>query len=120
MVGYGRPPMNSRWKKGQCGNPKRERRRSAPTLKKTIDDFHASEIWLTENGRRRRCSKFEAIVAQLCNKADAGNRPAVRALLKHIEFAKDLGGSQELIFVTKNDDGSRTPLIPPQRNGEHG
>jgi hypothetical protein len=26
-IGYGNPPKHSRWKKGQCGNPKRIRKR---------------------------------------------------------------------------------------------
>jgi len=28
-VGYGRPPEHSKWKKGQCGNPARIRKRTS-------------------------------------------------------------------------------------------
>jgi hypothetical protein len=107
-VGYGLPPVKSRWKKGQCGNPNRKRRRRPPTMKEMIDSFFSTEIWVTENGVRRRCSAFEAIVSQLCIKADAGNRRAARALLRYVEFTKGQGGSREIIFATQNDDGSVT------------
>ena len=119
-VGRGHPPAAFQWKKGQCGNPKRIRRRTRPTMKKIVDDFFASEIWVTENGVRRRCSNFEAIVAQLCNKADAGNRLAMRALLKYMDFARERGGSQEINFVLKNNDGTYTPLPPISKDDSHG
>jgi len=119
-VGRGCPPESSKWKKGQCGNPNRIRRRTPPTMKMIVDDFFADEIWVTENGVRRRCSKFEAIVAQLCNKADAGNRRATRALLRYMEFAKEHGGTREINFVVKNDDGSFTPLSPISNGERHG
>src|SRR5476651_1528755 len=95
-VGYGRPPVKSRWKQGQCGNPNRQQRRASPTMKEMIDGFFSTEIWVTENGVRRRCSTFEAIVSQLCIKADAGNRRAARALLRYVDFTKEQGGAREI------------------------
>jgi hypothetical protein len=37
-VGYGRPPEHSKWKKGQCGNPARIRKRTAKPIVAMIDD----------------------------------------------------------------------------------
>ena len=89
-----------------------------PAIKKIIDDFFASEVWVTENGVRRRCSTLEAIVSQLGIKAEAGNRRAARALFRYVEFAKEQGESQEIIFAMQNEDGSYTPVDPVAKRAQ--
>jgi hypothetical protein len=64
-VGYGRPPKATRWKKGQCGNPNRVRKRARKRAVEMIDEFFAVEIDVVENGISRRVTNFEAIVLQL-------------------------------------------------------
>jgi hypothetical protein len=94
-VGRGRPPMHTRWKKGQCGNPGRIRNRIARPVVQMIDEFFAREIEIVEKGISRRVTNFEAIILQLWTKAMAGNSRAMRVLLKYKEFAAtrgDLGG----------------------------
>jgi hypothetical protein len=36
-VGYKRPPQHSQWKKGQCGNPKRQYKRAPKGTVALID-----------------------------------------------------------------------------------
>ena len=67
-VGHGRPPKQTRWKKGQSGNPKRIRKRTSKPVSEMIDEFFAGEIDIVENGLSRRVSNFEAILLQLWNK----------------------------------------------------
>jgi hypothetical protein len=74
VVGYGRPPEHSKWKKGQCGNPARIRKRIAKPIVAMIDEFFASEHIVSG----KRCSAFEIILVQLSNKAIAGNSRALR------------------------------------------
>src|SRR5262249_28944974 len=40
-VGYCRPPKAARWKKGQCGNPNRIRKRAPKRVVEMIDEFFA-------------------------------------------------------------------------------
>jgi Family of unknown function (DUF5681) len=92
-VGYGRPPKSTRWKKGQCGNPNRVRKRAPKRVVEMIDEFFAAEIDIVENGISRRVSNFEAIVLQLWRKAVTGtSKRAVNVLLKYLEFAASRGG----------------------------
>jgi Family of unknown function (DUF5681) len=58
-VGYGRSPKSTRWKKGQCGNPNRIRKRASKRVVEMIDEFFAAEIDVVEKGISRRVSNFE-------------------------------------------------------------
>jgi hypothetical protein len=94
-VGHGRPPMHTRWKKGQCGNPNRKRMRIATPVVEMIDEFFAGEIKIVENGISRRVTNFEVILLQLWTKAIAGSKRALKVFLKYKEFAAtrgELGG----------------------------
>ncbi len=107
-VGYGRPPKSTRWKKGQCGNPNRVRKRAPKRVVEMIDEFFAAEIDIVENGISRRVSNFEAIVLQLWIKAVTGtSKRAVNVLLKYLEFAASRGGMR--VFAVE--------LVPDQDSG---
>src|SRR2546430_15170358 len=109
-VGYGRPPKSTRWKKGQCGNPNRIRKRAPKRAVEMIDEFFAAEIDVVENGISRRVSNFEAIVLQQWRKAGTTkSKRAVNGLLKYLEFAASRGGVGVFSFegVTDRDLGGK-------------
>jgi hypothetical protein len=91
-VGYGRPPKQTRWRKGQSGNPNRIRKRLPKPVVEMIDEFFVDEIKIVEKGISRRVTNFEVIVLQLWNKVMAGNKRAMKVLLKYKEFAASRGG----------------------------
>jgi hypothetical protein len=91
-VGRCRPPEHSRWKKGQCGNPQRIRKRAAKPVATIIDEFFASEIVVTENGVLQRRTAFEHIYAQLYKKAAAGNIRALNVFKKYTDYAATRDG----------------------------
>jgi hypothetical protein len=91
-VGYGRPPKQTRWQKGQCGNPNRIRKRAHKTVMAMIDEFFADEIEIVEQGISRRVTNFEAIFLQLCIKASGANKRAMNVMLMYREFAASRGG----------------------------
>ena len=64
-VGYKRPPKNTQWKKGQCGNPKRQYKRVPKGTVALIDAEFAKRIDIVQNGESRRVFVFEAILLQL-------------------------------------------------------
>jgi hypothetical protein len=86
-VGYGRPPRHSQWKKGQCGNPNRIRKRKPKSIATMVDQFFARKVDVVENGVELRRTAFEIIFLQLCNKAIAGNTRALNVLKKYGDFA---------------------------------
>ena len=67
-VGPGRPPLYTRFKKGQSGNPGGRRAKSLPAL---LADALNETIVVTIDGRRRRITKREAIVTQMADKSGA-------------------------------------------------
>jgi hypothetical protein len=98
-IGYGKPPRKTRWKKGQCSNPKRIRKRRNKTLVQMVDELFASEIEISQNGVLCRVSVFEAIIYLLWCKAMTGSKRAMNVLLKYKEFAAKRGhtGGVEIV-----------------------
>ena len=74
-VGYGKPPKEHRFKKGQSGNPK-GRPKGALNIATVIDRVLREQVVITENGERKTISKLEASVKQVVNKAASGDMRA--------------------------------------------
>jgi hypothetical protein len=78
-VGYGKPPVQTQFRKGQSGNPKgrpKGRLNVATVLEKALHE----KVVINENGRRRTITKLEAAMKQLVNKAASGDLPSLRQL----------------------------------------
>ena len=88
-VGYARPPKETRWKKGQSGNPRKQYRRRPASALETIDELLLSPIDVVEKGAARKATVLEAIILQLWQKELAGNQRALRARLKFEEIVRE-------------------------------
>src|ERR1700731_3894625 len=51
-VGYKRPPKNTQWQKGQCGNPKRQYKRTVKGTIELIDEAFADQSPSSRTERR--------------------------------------------------------------------
>src|SRR5271165_4865352 len=80
-LGYGRPPLASRFRRGQSGNP-RGRPKGARNLSTVLASALSERVAVTENGRRRRITKLEAAIKQLVNRAAAGEARATALLIQ--------------------------------------
>src|SRR5947209_2534419 len=85
LVGYGKPPQHTRWRKGQSGNPEGGRR--SPTKRAPLVHAFDEKVTIIEDGRRRKVTKLEAALRQLANRAARGELkpPDVIAILKEIQ-----------------------------------
>jgi Family of unknown function (DUF5681) len=83
-VGYGKPPLATRFRKGQSGNP-RGRPRGSRNLTSLIEEALAKPVAIKENGRRRKASKLQAIVKQLVDKAAQGDHRSIQLLMAFME-----------------------------------
>lgn len=82
-VGRGRPPVHSRFKPGQSGNPRGRPKRSR-NIAILFEEELLKSVIVTENGKSKRISKGELMVKQLVNKAAGpnGDPRTILAILK--------------------------------------
>jgi hypothetical protein len=94
-VGYGKPPVRTRFQRGRSGNPEGGRRRKKPN-KKFSDLFleHMSEtITVSIAGRQRRMTRFEFLARGLVADALKGKE---RVRKQVIDWAIALEASGEM------------------------
>ena len=91
VVGYGKPPLHTRFQKGQSGNPK-GRPRGKKNMSTLLNTALNASIIVVENGRCKKITKREAIVTQLVNKSASADLKAtqiVLAMLRDLETQTD-------------------------------
>jgi hypothetical protein len=83
-VGYGRPPVETRFKAGMSGNPS-GKRKAPPTLSQRLDRILAESVSVTEGGKSKRMAKEEVFLRQMVTRAIGGDRQFGRLLLDYLE-----------------------------------
>ncbi|MBZ9873179.1 DUF5681 domain-containing protein [Mesorhizobium sp. BR1-1-9] len=79
-VGYGKPPVNSRFEKGRSGNPN-GRPKGKKNVNTMLRDAFFAPIQIQQNGKTTAVTALEAIILKLRNNAIGGDyRSAVQAL----------------------------------------
>jgi len=84
-VGPGKPPLNTRFRKGQSGNPGGRRKKQLPAL---LADALNETVFVTIDGERREITKREAIVHQLVNKSTTADLRATKMLFDMMKEAE--------------------------------
>jgi hypothetical protein len=82
-VGYRRPPVATRFKKGVSGNPS-GKRKPRPTLSQRLDGILAEKVQVTEGGAAKRMDKEEVFLRQMVTRAIAGDRQFGRLVLEYL------------------------------------
>jgi hypothetical protein len=88
-VGHGHPPLRTRFKKGQSGNPGGRRKKPLPAL---LADALNEPVFVTIDGERRQITKREAIVHQLVNKSTTADLRATKMLFDMMKDAEQKAG----------------------------
>jgi Family of unknown function (DUF5681) len=88
-VGYMRPPKETRWKEGQCGNPARQYRTRPLSEIEMIDRHLLRRIDVVEKGETRRVPALRVIVLKLWQQELAGSRRALSVRLKYEAIARE-------------------------------
>jgi hypothetical protein len=78
-VGFGKPPKQTRYRKGISGNPK-GRPRGRPNWRTLLERAMNEKVVINENGVRKMVTKLEAAFKQLVNKAASGDLRALQQL----------------------------------------
>ena len=80
-VGYGKPPKEHQWKKGQSGNPK-GRPPDSRNLKRVLREVVTETTEVIVNGEPVTMSVQEAMMRRLVMKALKGDRFAMRLFVE--------------------------------------
>jgi hypothetical protein len=80
-VGRGRPPVHSRFKPGQCGNPK-GRGKGVRNFATDVKAALKAPVKITRDGKRRTISTQQALILRLREMALAGNGRAIDRLMQ--------------------------------------
>ena len=80
-IGYRRPPASGRFKPGKSGNPK-GRPKGSRNFLTLLEQKLNKTISVTENGRKRKLTRLQAIVKRMVNHALNGDQKALLTLLE--------------------------------------
>jgi hypothetical protein len=87
-IGYGKPPIGRRFKKGQSGNPTGGRAKSAKSVPPLLVRKFDEQIVVATNGRRQKTTRREVVMVQLVDQPGGAGLFATKFLtdmLKEIE-----------------------------------
>ena len=104
-VGYGKPPMHTRFKLGQTGNPQ-GRPKGSKNLKTDLLEELAETMRITEGGQERRISKQRALIKAQVARGIKGND---RAAAKILDLTLKILGIEDL------DDAAEKPPSQEER-----
>jgi hypothetical protein len=99
-VGYGRPPVGSRFKPGTSGNPK-GRPKGAKNLKTQIEDAFTAKISIQVGEKTIRVSRLEGVLLRLMQSALRGDGKSAMTILKiaqQLGILEDGGDPSEISF----------------------
>lgn len=110
-VGYGKPPVATRFKRGQSGNPK-GRPKGTLNVATTLERELNQRVTIKENGQSRTITKFEAAIKQLVNKAASGDARAIQFLINLLNVSNGGGlPDQGPALATEADHAVMSALL---------
>ena len=99
-VGPGRPPVESRFRKGQSGNPKGRPKKAKPQAASAFDIVIDRTLTVTQGGMPRAVTVEEALQHRTYQDAIAGSRSARREVLKMIAKREQYLAAQQARSAT--------------------
>ena len=107
-VGYKRPPVKSRFRKGQSGNPT-GRPKGQRNLGPVLAEVLRQTVTVKQDEKSERMSKGEAVIRVLLTKATKGDSRAIKAML---EFSDQIGRIQSAELKLGGRGNYEFMLIP--------
>jgi hypothetical protein len=83
QVGFAKPPIATRFRKGQSGNPA-GRPRGSKNISTILEQELEQRVVIRENGKQKSVTKRRASMKQFVNKAIAGDPRALQLLINYL------------------------------------
>lgn len=97
-VGYGRPPVHSRFKPGQSGNPAGRKPKRTKLLEDTARILSEPVSGVDRAGRKRTLRMLEASYLALCKEALGGNRAALIDIIRTVLLVGQVADRDAILF----------------------
>lgn len=102
-IGYGKPPLEYRFKPGLSGN-KKGRPKGSKNTYTLLNEILNQKITVKENNENIKISKKVAMLTQLVNKGVKGDIKAISTLLPHMLIADIKEEDREKVLTSLNHD----------------
>jgi hypothetical protein len=119
-VDYGRPPQETRWKRGQSGNAGTKKRKPSVATVEIIDRLFSEPVEIVENGVGRKVSTVEAILMRLWAAELLGSKRAGRVRWQFLELVPKDDREREFIIKEIYEPPRIKPTIDRQGPSAHG
>jgi hypothetical protein len=90
-IGYGKPPQNTRFPKGNNANPKGRPKRKLEDLAAIINRVPSEAAQYKERGQTKTASRRELTFRKTLKRALAGNLGSIDTVLKQLILAQRVG-----------------------------
>lgn len=109
-VGYGKPPVEHRFKPGQSGNP-RGRPKGHRNLKTDLAEELREKVLVREGAKERRLTKQQAMVKSLTARAIKGDPRGIQILISLIERLLDVDDSASTEALITDEERAVLDLV---------
>jgi hypothetical protein len=90
-IGYGKPPQNTRFPKGNNANPTGRPKRKLEDLAAIINSVSSATTQYRERGRTKRATRRELSFRRTLRRALGGNLRSIETVLKDLIHAQRVG-----------------------------
>ena len=101
-VGKCKPPVHSRWKPGQCGNP-RGRPKGARNLKTEFKLMLEAPVTVNDKGKPKRMTTLKAVIWRVREGALKGNHRSMDIVLEQAARIYDSPATEPLGDISRDD-----------------
>jgi hypothetical protein len=98
---YRKPPLHTRFKKGQSGNPRGRPKKNLPAL---LVAALNEPVFVTIDGERRKITKREAVITQLVNESAGANLRATKMLIDMMKDVEKKTGAEPRRFAPADEE----------------